>query len=246
MPVTWKYPGASDLVATRRSGSMRYAERVTYVQEFEGKLTAARTLAGLYYRGTIWQIAGFNGNFIVDDTSIVPDGQKGTVTINYTWLGSLPPDEWSVTPVEINPALEKNSVYAALTAADVKQARRNFNASSQEAADSVESAITAATNAALIQSLVTKLSRGQETFYMAGAKYQWTAFFNTLSGVTLRMGGYREAPGGPGTLPAGFIWLRMADELSWSNGLYKLTRCWIGAPSYASYWDTDLYGTTPQ
>jgi hypothetical protein len=243
--VTWT--GTTSLVEQKNSGVMTYAERVTYYQEFEGPRETARAFADLHYRGSVWNISylGNSHSFIVDDCRCEPDDRgRARVKINYTFLNSLPPDEWSVTPFEINPPLERNSYFAALTADELKQARASFMAATAAGQTSIDTAIGTGPNATLIQSLVNKWLNGEETFYMSGLKYQWSIYLFSLSGVTLRRGGYRETPGGPGSYPS-MTWLRQADELVWSNGLYKLTRSWIGAPSYAGGWDTDIYGTTP-
>ena len=41
------------------------------------------------------------------------------------------------------------------------------------------------------------------------------------------------------------IRLRQADEDGWNNGLYWVSRTWIGAPDLLGGWDMDLYGAPP-
>jgi hypothetical protein len=114
---------------------------------------------------------------------------------------------------------------------------------------------------AIQNSLLRKMLLGQETFYLAGLKYVLTAYYTDVSGLDFRGGGFRESPSASpdinGSSPyhlvpnngsiytddSTYAYLREADECVWNNGLYKVTRSWIGAPQ--GFWDTDLYGTTP-
>lgn len=234
------------LIETPRSGTMKYGERITYAQEFEGKAALVRAFADIHPRGSLWVIpylSNLNAVFIVEDcTCQVDRGGKGTVTINYNFLGSVPPDEWAVTPFEINPPIERHPYFATLTPDDLTKARSLFTSISAQGYSAVQSAIAAATNSSLISQIVAKWLLGEETFYLAGVKYQWTSYHYSLLGIPIRAGGYRETPFGPGVAPL-MQWLRQADEIVWANGLYKLTRTWVGAPTWAAYWDTDLYNT---
>jgi hypothetical protein len=242
----WK--GTTSLTETPRSGVMKYAERITYFQEFEGPIAAARTFADNHYRGTIWTISylGASSPFIVEDCTVTQDrAGKGTIQVNYTYLYVLPPDEWSVTPFEINPPTERHDNFSSLTDADLRRAKASFTAATAQGQTSIDAVIGASANASLIQTLVNKWLLGQETFYMSGLKYQWSVYAYSLTAITLRRGGYRETPGGPGAFPDNFVWLRQGDEVVWNNGMYKVTRSWVGAPDYAGGWDEDIYGTTP-
>lgn len=249
----WKGPDPvrfpTGVVETPQSGTLKYAERVTYQQEYKGSLANCQSYGGLFPRGAVYTITGFAGTFYVEDTTITSDrGGRGKVAINWVWLGSVPPAEWSVTPFEINPRLERHSYFSALTKDDLSKAYRSFSAPNATFQTAVDAVIETVTNATLVKALLEKWFKGEETFYLAGLKYQWTHYAVSLGGILLRQGGYRETPGGPGfsagALPPSMAWLRQCDETVWQNGLYRITSSWIGGPS--GWWDTDLYGTTPR
>lgn len=242
-PILKNYTG---LIYTPKSGNFTFAERIFYTEELRGAVSDARIYAENHCRGTLWSIAGFNGVFCVEQSDTSDEtGGIAIVSVKYVWLSSVPPDEWSVTPFEINPPIERCQFFSALTQNDLQLARGSYASDQATGQATLLAQAAASPNAALITSLITKWLRGEETFYMAGLKYQWTAYFTTLNGVLLRRGGYTETPGGPGVLPANFIWLRQCDELVWNNGIYRLTRTWIGAPTSIGLWDSDLYGSNP-
>jgi len=242
----WK--GYSGLIETPKSGSFDYSDRITFVQEFEGTVSDVRIYASLHPRGSLYTIVGLTGAFFVEKTTVAPDrGGRATATTSYLYLGLTPPDEWSVTPFEINPALSRNELFSALTSHDLQLARAAFTSAQAKGQDSINNAIAGSTNAALTQLLVNKWLKGVETFYLAGLKYQWTQFLYSMAGIFLREGGYRETPGGPGVYPSGMTWLRQCDEVVWNNGIYRVTRTWVGGPSYDSgLWDPDIYPITPR
>jgi hypothetical protein len=240
VPIFKNYTG---LIYTAQNGAFDFSERIYYTEELQGTVEDARSYADTHPRGALWTIIGLSGVFCVEQTGVSGSrGGIGTVTVKYVWLNSVPPDEWSVTPFEISPPIERANYFSALTLNDLKLAKGSFVSDQMTGQATLDNASAASPNATLIQSLITKWLRGEETFYVAGLKYQWTAYFTTLSGVTFRRGGYVETPGGPGAYPANFTWLRQSDEIVWNNGMYRLTRTWIGAPSSIGLWDSDLYG----
>lgn len=243
VPIFKNYTG---LIYTPDSGIFEFAERVTYTEKLRGAASDAVLYAQNHNRGTIWTIAGLNGFFYVEQSQTAKEtGGIATVTVKYNWLGENAPDEWSVTPFEINPPIERTQFFSALTVNDLKLARGSFAADQATGQATLDAGAAASTNATLIQSLIQKWLRGEQTFYMAGLKYQWTQYLGSLSGVIFRRGGYTETPGGPGFFPANFVWLRQCDELVWNNGIYRLTRTWIGAPTSIGLWDSDIYGSSP-
>jgi hypothetical protein len=94
---------------------------------------------------------------------------------------------------------------------------------------------------AVMNMLIEKLTKGQETYYLAGLKYTWTRHFYDPQAIN--RGGYIEQPGGPlaGYLPYDFDWLRNCDRQQpvGTGGVYKVTYSWVGGPS--GHWDRDLY-----
>lgn len=237
------------LISGPESGQLHLGERGIWTFVYRGTLGDAQSYAISHPRGTMGTILGVA--CYVDDVSVASEkGGVGAVTVKWCRTDVLPPDEFSITPLEVNPPIVKNPFFAALTQNDLKLARTNFQASSVLGATVADPAINAAANSGLIKNLVAKWMKGVETYYLAGIQYQWTRHYNSLSGVTIRRGGYSAGPSddygsaapGLSLLPNGG-WMRKCDEVVWNNGVYKVTRTWIWGPS--GYWDTDLYGTSP-
>lgn len=238
--------GYRGLVATPKSGSFEFGERIYYTEVLQGKYADALAYCDVRHRGAIVTIVGLAGVFCVEQSSVDNDrGGIGTATVKYVWLNSVPPDEWNVTPVEDNPPIERHTFFSALTSDDFKKARASFLAAQAQGQTSIDNAIAGTTNATLTQKLINKWLKGEETFYNAAARYQWKAYYTSMSGVILRRGGYIEVPGGPGVLPPNYVWLRQADEDGWNNGLYWVSRSWLGYPDFLAGWDTDIYGGSP-
>jgi hypothetical protein len=236
----------SGLIHAPKSRSFEFGERIFYTEILQGTRADALAYGDAHHRGSIWTITGLAGAFCVEQGTVDNDrGGIGTVTVKYVWLNSVPPEEWSCTPTEDNPPVERSAFFSALTSDDFKKARASFLAAQAQGQTSIDNAIGGAANATLIQKLVNKWLRGQETFYLASAKYQWKTYFTSMSGVILRRGGYIETPGGPGVLIPGFQWIRTCDEDGWNNGLYWVTRTWYGGPDLIGGWDADIYGGSP-
>lgn len=225
------------------SGELSLADAVTYSQAFSGRYADCIAYALAHPKGSQWYLTIGNtaGSFYVQSTKCSHErGGKGIVTTEYTYLGSLPPDEWSLTPFEINPAVETNAYFADLESADLEKARAAHNANTAAGATSVKSAIAGITNAALVTSLLAKWGRGEESYYLAG--YTFTHTLHMASPPAASKGGFIQQPFGAFSgyvSGAGLSWLRKADEVCWQNGIWKLTRSWLGAPE--GHWDTDLY-----
>ena len=241
----WK--SYTSLVETPKSGVLKLSDRGTWTFVYTGKQADAYTYALAHPRGTSGTVGGYP--CYVDDCNVDTDrGGQGTVTIVWARLDILPPDDFSITGVENNPTIERHPFYVTLTTNDLRLAKAKFQAASLAGATSIDGPVASATNATLITNLINKWLKGAETYYQSGLKYTWTKYYNSLSGVPCRLGGYRAGPGtefpsapGVGLLPSG-AWLRQVDDLAWNNGLYKLTRSWVWGAT--GYWDTDLYGTT--
>jgi len=246
----WKGLAAGALAEQVSSGEFKLAERITYKQIFCGRYEDCTNFANLHPRASLWSItvAGLgSGIFIVDDSTAVRDPRKGNtamVTINYTYLASVPPPEFACTPFEINPPCERNGFFAELTQQDLQQAKTQYNSATARGQTTLTNAIAAGVNSTTITSLINKWLKGEETYYQAGFKVVYTQYAYTLGGA-VSGGGVIQSPFGRvpagfmGNVPGGLSWLRQADELSWNNGLWKLTQTWIGAPG--GWWDTDLY-----
>lgn len=243
----WK--GYSGLIEQPDSGGLKLSDRAVWSFSYRGTRAHAYAYAAAHTRGTMGTVDGVS--CFVEDCSISIDrGAVATVIVQWCRIDILPPDEFSITPVEVNPPITKNSAFSALSANDLNLARGDFQRLSASGQSQYSGPIEAASNKELIRKLVQKWLKGAETYYLAGVRYQWVKYYASLSGVSLRLGGYRlgpadEYPGsapGLALLPSGG-WLRQCDEVVWNNGIYKLVRTWIWGPS--GYWDTDLYNTTP-
>lgn len=258
--VIWKGNGAlawqsGPLVPTPESNSLKFAERITYTERLAGRFNDAFLYANAHHRGSVWTIqvgtgfAAIVGYYSVEDSSVESaKGGKGVVTVNYLSLNVMPPDEFSLTPFEIQPPIEKNIYFASLTDADRKKAKAAFNSATAAGNTAITAAIEGITGegASLRQArtlaLVNKWLKGEENFYLAGLKFQHT--MHSYIAPAASEGGFIQFPFGTFSgyvSSAGMSWLRQSDEVIWNNGLWKLTRTWLGAPS--GQWDPDLYPT---
>ncbi len=239
----WKGLPPGTLSETPESGKLKLAERISYTQQFAGRYGDALIIAAGHPRGSIWTIL-FNGApnlFCVDNTSLdLQKGGKGVVTIAYTYLGVMPPDDFALEPAEINPPIERNPYFAALTQNDLDLAHHAFKSATADGKITIDGAIAASPNKVLIVSLVQKWLRGEKTYYLASYKFKHT--LHTFNAPDAHPGGVIQQPFGAFAgyvAGSGLHWLRQADNVEWTNGLWKLTRTWYGAPS--GHWDPDLY-----
>jgi hypothetical protein len=243
----WK--GYAGLIELPSSGAFDFDTTIRYTQEFSGTVEDCRLYAQLHARGTFWLITGLIGTFVVASTTVTcARGKVGKATTIFNWLGLNPPDEWSVTPIQNDMAIERHPFFSTtLTQDDLTKARACFCANNAEAQTNIQNAINGSPNADLINKLLKKWKAGEETYYFVGLSYVWTVTLYTLAGVIFRQGGYREVPGGPAVLPPFMTWMRCADQTVWQNGLYRVTRSWTGVTTEAlDMLDTDLYGTVPR
>jgi hypothetical protein len=246
--IYWKnYTG---LIQTAGSGRFVNGERLTYEQEWVGNYTDAFAAALLYPRGSSWDIYidGTSYTMIVDESNVEPasfgskSGFVAKLTIKFTFLGSVPPDEFSNTPFELNPPIERNPLFDPLTLHERRLARGAFQTASAEGQSTYDSRINVMEDTAhkdLVINLANKLLNGTESYYLVGLKFQHS--FYTQTNPTVTTGGFIQAPFGAFSdyAPGGFGWIRQADEVIWNNGLWKVTRTWIGAPQGMFY--ADLY-----
>ena len=233
------------LAHTPESGAFKYAERITYTTQLAGRYADAFAYANDHHRGAIFTLTikdtSTSGDFCVEDTSLESQkGGKAIVTVNYLYLGVVPVDEFALTPFEITPPIERNGYFSVLTENDIQIARQIYNSATQAGASSLTNWVTGTTNYIKATDLVYKWFKGQETYYLSGLKFQHTLY--SFTAPTASPGGFIQTPTGAFATyisDAGMSWLRQSDEVLWSNGLWKLTRTWLGAP--AGHWDTDLY-----
>jgi hypothetical protein len=198
-------------------------------------------------------------------------GNRATLTITDEWVAGTtlvpPPDIFGVKPIEFNPAMEKNPLYTdnsdgqgALTDEDIMRIKQAVEAPQPGARTDNGNNPYDGTNVVvsdLWDSLLQKLRRGEDTYYLAGFMLTWTRFY--FSPVKIDPGGYTQAPGSDtygDILPSFFIrtqpdleltlpfgdsisWLRLADAQDFDRTWFKVVRSWIVGQQ--GYWDGDVY-----
>lgn len=239
----WKGLPPGSLAETPESGKFKVAERITYTQQLAGRYADAFSFAAFHPRGSFWSIylnGGFN-LFCVEDASVdMQKGGKGVVSVTYLFMGLAPADEFSLEPAEIQPAIERNPFFAELTQDELDLAHKAYTTASTEGKLTLDGKINSSPRKAKIILLIQKWLRGEKTYHLASCTFKHTIHsFNAPNGFE---GGVIQHPFGAfaGYVShAGLDWLRQADSVTWSNGIWKLTRTWVGAPS--GHWDKDLY-----
>jgi hypothetical protein len=148
----------------------------------------------------------------------------------------LPQDEYGLQPFDINPKIERHSIYADFDEEQWAEVRAVVDGTISDDRERFVASLTP-----LQTALVEKLHRGQENYYLAGWTYSWSTHHWDVP--TLSAGGFLETPGGPlaGYLGSGIHWLRQADSLEFNGTTNKRTMTWIGGP--VGHWDTDFYTT---
>jgi hypothetical protein len=247
MALTWVAKPTPEYVVPAPDGtSLDLGDRVTWTEVKHGRWSECIAYALTRPKGTLLNFAipgASASDWVVSGTRCdreKPD--RGTVTVTWTSLtfSTPPPGEFSVIPLELNPAITSHSTFASLTDAERDQAEACRRAGTWELRGKLQSKINAGASSTLINKLLAKWKRGMETYYIAGLKYQITTYYYSSPGCT--RGGFRQSPSTPitgWTWPSGMSWLRLSDDLSYSQGLYKLTNTWLGGPS--GHWDTDIY-----
>lgn len=250
----WK-PSSPGLIEQPESGRIVLGETATLVKIYRGKY--ADCFAGALPRGTIGA-SGITTGLIVQNSEVQPERGASRLIINWggfsdTGSGAvLPADEFDLEPVELNPAVEKNSAFADLYPDSpgttvlkmqnyVTDATQGADASARK--DAYDKLVAISSSDARDQAfyLIHLLKRGVTSFYMAGFRYSWTSYYLTTPGIT--RGGFRSSPGGPlssAIASLSLSCLREADRLgNASNGYYRYTRTWLCGP--AGHWDAVLY-----
>lgn len=236
-------PVGFTLVEAPDSPQYSFTDKPTLTRTWNGTWSAISALA------TATAIGSMTGSWRVKEVlPVQATANTGKLVIKYEAAGSgsgatLPLDKFSLRSFEINPRLERHPRYASLDDDTMALVRQAVDGADQTTRDEALTAIglLSAPVANLASELVGKLLRGQETYYLAGLTYIWSA--SSWSVPTFSDGGVIETPGGPlaayiATFP--FDWLRLCDELDDTDGTsYRITRSWKGGPS--GHWDSDLY-----
>lgn len=215
-----------------------YTERYTGMYE---DCVAARLPFGTIGTGT-------TAGFVLKSCTVTKSrGEAGIITLTwggYTLGGGegedpvLPADRFALTPMDLNPAIEKAPVFAGVSYEELEKI--------QTATQTADGTATLARNwiedngGEEANELLNARLRGQSNFYQPFFEYAWQQSFSSEPAVDT--GGYRQAPGGPlETLIAGLSLscLRKADQLVFENNFYVRTRTWLCAPS--GTWSTYVY-----
>lgn len=242
----WK--GTSSLVPQIRSGSLKLADRSTSMDVYRGSNAAC--MAAILSRGTFG--SGSRLGWVVTSATVdtVDKGGISELVINWEAGGAsawppLPVDEFDLQPVELYPRIERAGLFANIatkTLAYAYAAVQGATPMARQAAADAVTGLSDTTQRTLGLALITKLRKGEETWYMAGWRYVWTAYSYTIPTTTL--GGIIQSPLGPlyGYFSGSISFLRLADALQSAgvNGsCFKIMRTWLGGPS--GYWDSDIY-----
>lgn len=244
MPATPTFvPASPGLVESPASPKISFESGVrTRTRIYEGKFSDAEAAA--LDTGTAGTDAEA-GYEVVRCTVEKQKGERGRLTIEWRSAAVvLPPDEVAVAPGNASPRIELHNFFAPLKNNTIEisgESHREFavarNAAAASTPDERKKWFNPLSN--LGRLLVDKMERGNETFYLATLRYSWAthSFFAPL----ITRGGFIEDPSGPlkGYFVSDLQWLREGDDLQFSNGIWRRTSSWLGAP--AGHWDEDLY-----
>lgn len=136
----------------------------------------------------------------------------------------LPDDECEVDAVQQDFPLEQHPNYSGLPQAVLEAVRGYTNAANETDRGQYWPKLV---NNPPADELGDKMLHGQASFILFAPVYEWTSYF--WDEPTLSTGGNEETPYGPITPPAGWVWLRYGDKLSYNGQHWKLTRKWVGS-----------------
>ncbi len=249
------------------------AEQGTVVHTFkcDWNVTAKSILTtpSPYYRGNIFTDPDGNQYKILSVEVQHLRGDATSVKIITEGINfGLPPDEFHVDALEFNPALQKHPRYAGLNKGLVGLLTQDVTAGSTPAARALAVLQiplvypnTTPRNFSDLNTasweLVTKLLRGEETFYLAGYRVSWSQYYSLPQpldpggriedpvdgGLPVQFYSDTGAPGGanifnllaadrsPAFYGNGLSWLRQADTLDYQRTWFRITRSWIGGPA---------------
>lgn len=254
------------------SPKFEFGEKATCSHSFKCDISTMLTIVTApspYYRGQVvldsagnkWKILSVNVDYQRPKYAIV------TIVSQAVSFG-LPPDEFHIEVLEFNPALQKHPRYSGidrtLIQALTQDALLGSTASAKLAAmaqiDALYGAHGTSPNQVLWTAaweLVTKLLRGEETFYLAGFHVMWSRYSANsplidpggriedpiTGGLPVQFWSDTGQPGGNNVFTAlaalvspqfykqGISWLRQADTTEYDFVVYKQTHHWIGGPA---------------
>ena len=257
--IVWK--GTTLMFSGAESGTITAGDRVRMVDILYGPLTlcyAVQPPRGAFGTNSFNGMAINRAGWVVNQAVVNNlKGGIGKMTIEWEAGGAyaymaLPVGDFSCQPQELYPKIERAGCFVGITFATLNVCYNCLYLATNSSGTPIVTSsflttnITDPTQLALAQNLVSKLLKGEETFYLAGWKYTYVYYSYTMP--TLSAGGVIRTPGGPlaGNLPGGVSWLRLADQADPAgvNGsMYKITVSYIGGPTMGgvNYWDSDVY-----
>ena len=239
--------GVTGLTVQVDSGKLTLADRSTLVDVYQGMYVSC--VAAIVARGVFG--TGLRAGFVCASSVAeqIDRGNRGRLTINWEAGGPfatlpLPSDDFDLQPQELYPRIERNPFFSGINTQTLALAYAAVNGPTDIARAQAATRVAGLTapQSTLGAALIAKLQKGEETFYMAYARYIWWSFSYLPPPWTL--GGIISSPGGPLAAYFGaFSCLRLADAIQPAgvNGsMFKLIRTWLVAPN--GYWDPDLNG----
>lgn len=236
--VTPTYKNLDILIEQPESGRVESADSRTITKIYRAKYSVC--VAAIKFKGTLG--SGSLLGYEIRSSSVERErGDLGRLTDVWSAGGDdadpettpLPQDEVAITANNLSPRLERHLKYSSLTAAEFQKVDDAVRAPNASQRDAIK-----ATLSTLGRELVDKITKGNESYYLATLRYSWVTHSYTVPNST--RGGYIDTIAGSplaGYFLGTISWLREADNLEYSNGIWRLTRSWIGADA----WDSDLY-----
>lgn len=235
------YKNLDSLIEQKGSGSItsdRNGRRITMIYRAKYSTCAAAVKT----HGTLG--SGSLTGYVLQE-SVVTHERGDIATLTDTWAAGgddaddeitpLPADEVAVNPTNQNPELLTHPRYASLSGKQIALVETAMQGATEAMREGAYNALFADA-----QEVVDKMRAGNRTYYLAALRYSWATHYYGIPIIT--RGGYAESPSGP--LASYFVsdidWLREADDLQYSNGIWRLTRNWLGGAD--GKWDRDIYG----
>lgn len=229
------------LVEQPDSPKYKFGDRSTCTRKFKGLHSLC--LSSAVGQGAVG--TGDMSGWVVANCDVERESKQiGTLVIEYEATAAvgggpglvLPVDTASCHPFEINPRVETHPNYQSFDADMFKEVQACANMAIPGERDRLYSALTAEE-----KQLVDFITRGVETFYLAGVSYTWTSYSWDFPS-DYSSGGFIESPAGPiasELADLGLSWLRQADDVESLGSYFRHSRTWMGAPS--GHWSPDLY-----
>ena len=152
----------------------------------------------------------------------------------------LPADEVGVNATNQAPRTERHPRFAHLASipGELANVETALRAQDETARTTAYNALSSTSGSVLGgKALVDKIRAGNESYYLATLRYSWATHSYGVPSST--RGGYVDTLSGPlASYFSGTIsWLREADDVQYSGGIWRKTLSWLGADG----WDSDLY-----